>query len=147
MQDLKEEIEKAKQRVEEADSKKWELVSKLNKLEEQLSNVFKTADLIAFLDGMVKNKAVIRKSYEDDYMIVSGFNFGSTAVYLTGEFLSVSKNQINHYINGSEKFSLNEDTIEEILKSTLNIEDQKDIKNTLSKWKEFYYRMNKEEEN
>ena len=139
---LKEEVEKAKQRVEEADSKKWELVSKLNKLEAQLSNSYKTADLISFLDVMVKNKVVIRRR-SDDYIIVSGYDFSPTSVHLTGEYLNITKYQIRHYINGYERFSLNEDTIEEILKSTLNIKNQLYIKDTLSKWKEFYFRMNK----
>lgn len=146
LEDLKEAVDKAKKKVEEADSKKWELVNELNKLEAQLTNSYKTNELIAFLDGMVRIKSVIRRDF-DDYIIVSGYNFGSSTVNLTGHLLNIQKHYIRHYIDCSGVFKLNEDTIEDILNSTLSLEDQLCVKDLLSKWQDFDKRMNKEEEN
>jgi len=145
LEDLKEVVDKAKKKVEDADSRKWELVNELNKLEAQLANIYKTNELIAFLDGMVRIKSVIKRDF-DDYIMVSGYNFGSSTVHLTGHYLNIQKHHIRHYINGSEMFKLNENTIEDILNSTLSLEDQLYVKDLLSKWQNFDKRMNKEEE-
>jgi len=141
MQDLKEIIKVKIEEYHKLYNKVRELDNEIRKLTVEDANLYKTDDLIKFLDTITENQCVLKDSL-NSFIILKSYKFYETYIYLNGQSLIFSDNGIEYSNHDNTNFDLSENTIEEITKTLLKFENQEFIKKTLKNYKSFCEKIN-----
>lgn len=141
MQDLKEIIKAKREEHKKLYNKVRELDNEISKLTIENANLYKTDNLVKFLNTITENQCVLKDS-PNSFIILKSYNFYETSVYLNGQSLIFSDDGIEYSKHDNTNFDLSEDTIEEITKTLLKFENQEFIKKVLKDYKSFYEKIN-----